>query len=148
MITPRASDLELPFAAARPPPPAPRKLHSHPNSSGTISRLMHIYFGCIMLIRKPFTRYRGRYKNKETAWKLQRLCQASASSCDTVKRKTKRNKTKKVIKHRAHVTTLVQRVERLNKNSRVDSKVTVVAWISSDASSPSSPFHSLRIILC
>lgn len=33
-----------------------------------ISRLMHIYFGCIMLIRNRFTRESGRYK--ETAWNL------------------------------------------------------------------------------
>lgn len=38
----------------------------------TISSLIHIYFGCIMLNKKPFTRYCGRYKNRrELLWTSQ-----------------------------------------------------------------------------
>ncbi len=65
---------------------------------------MHIYFGCIMLIRNLLQDTVGDIRIRKLLETSQTLSGLSLS-CDTVKRKH----------HRSHFTTLVQRVEFFSK---------------------------------
>lgn len=93
----------------------PRPLFSiPPNNTGTISSLMHIYFGCIMLLRNLLQDTVGDIRIRKLLETSQTLS-GLGLSCDTIKRKH----------HRSHFTTL--RPRRVQLSGTLDS-------ISSDAS--------------
>lgn len=64
-------------------------LHSHPSKfQNHIKFNAHLFWLHNVNKKKPFTRYCGRYKNKETAWNFTDSISGLGSSCDTIKRET------------------------------------------------------------
>lgn len=105
--------------------------------SRTISVLMHIYFGCIMLIRNLLQDTVGDIRIRKLLETSQTLSGLDLS-CDTIKRKH----------HRSHFTTHVERVRFFSKLRETETLETtqqslLVTWISSDAS-----FYQVFSTLC
>lgn len=121
MILPRSNNLELQFCSR------PRlRIPSHPLRPPTPQQFWnHIKFNAHLfwlhnVNKKPFTRYCGRYKNKETAWNF-----TDSIRPQLVVRHNKKE-TSQITFHNPRPAGQVLQVTERNKNPWIDS--TVTSW--------------------